>query len=102
MDHDATREQLDLAAAEPGGLERLMAGDTATAQAVAAHLAGCDECSQELVRLQRSVALIRSAVRELPPDDSPGGRPLPGSLGGGTVLPSRREFSPRKDRTVCK
>ena len=69
MDHDATREQLDLAAAEPGGLERLMAGDTATAQAVAAHLAGCDECSQELVRLQRSVALIRSAVRELPPDD---------------------------------
>ena len=36
MDHDATREQLDLAAAEPGGLERLMAGDTATAQAVAA------------------------------------------------------------------
>ena len=35
MDHDATREQLDLAAVEPGGLERLMAGDTATAQAVA-------------------------------------------------------------------
>jgi len=69
MDHDATREQLDLAAAEPGGLERLMAGDTATAQAVAAHLAGCDECSEELVRLQRSAALIRSAVRELPPDD---------------------------------
>src|SRR6478735_11658128 len=69
MDHDATREQLDLAAAEPGGLERLMAGDTATAQAVAAHLAGCDECSQELVRLQSSATLIRSAVRELPPDD---------------------------------
>ena len=69
MDHDATREQLDLAAAEPGGLERLMAGDTATAQAVAAHLAGCEDCSEELVRLQRSAALIRSAVRELPPDD---------------------------------
>ncbi len=69
MDHDATREQLDLAAAEPGGLERLMAGDTATAQAVAAHLAGCDACSEELLRLQRSAALIRSAVRELPPDD---------------------------------
>ena len=61
MDHDATREQLDLAAAEPGGLERLMAGDTATAQAVAAHLAGCEACSEELVRLQRSAALIRSA-----------------------------------------
>ena len=41
MDHEETREQLELAALEPGGLERLMAGDTATAQAVAAHLAGC-------------------------------------------------------------
>ena len=69
MDHDATREELELAAAEPGGLERLMAGDTATAQAVAAHLAGCDGCSEELARLQRSAPLIRAAVRELPPDD---------------------------------
>lgn len=69
MDHDATREQLDLAAAEPGGLERLMAGDTATAQVVAAHLAGCESCSEELVRLQRSATLIRTAVREIPPDD---------------------------------
>ena len=69
MDHDATREELELAAAEPGGLERLMAGDTATAQAVAAHMAGCDACSEELARLQRSAPLIRAAVRELPPDD---------------------------------
>jgi anti-sigma factor RsiW len=69
MDHDATREELELAATEPGGLERLMAGDTATAQAVAAHLAGCDACSDELARLQRSAPLIRAAVRELPPDD---------------------------------
>src|SRR6478752_6090955 len=69
MDHEGTREQLELAAIEPGGLERLMAGDTATAQAVAAHLAGCESCSEELIRLQRSTALIRSAVRELPPDD---------------------------------
>ena len=69
MDHDATREQLELAAVEPGGLERLMAGDTATAQAVAAHLAGCEACSEELARLQRSAALIRSVVRESPPDD---------------------------------
>ena len=53
MDHDAIREQLELAAVEPGGLERLMAGDTATAQAVAAHLAGCPACTEELARLQR-------------------------------------------------
>jgi len=69
MDHEGTREQLELAAIEPGGLERLMAGDTATAQAVAAHLAGCDSCSDELVRLGRASALIREGVRELPPPD---------------------------------
>ena len=69
MDHDATREQLELAAVEPGGLDRLMAGDTATAQAVAAHLAGCPSCTDELVRLQRSAPLIRSVVREMPPAD---------------------------------
>jgi hypothetical protein len=69
MDHEGTREQLELAAIEPGGLERLMAGDTATAQAVAAHLAGCASCSDELVRLGRASALIREGVRELPPPD---------------------------------
>ena len=53
MDHDAAREQLELAAVEPGGLDRLMAGDTPTAQAVAGHLAGCPACTEELGRLQR-------------------------------------------------
>ena len=69
MDHDATREQLDLAAVEPGGLERLMAGDTPAAQAVAAHLAGCPSCTDELVRLQRAATVIRGVVREMPPAD---------------------------------
>lgn len=69
MDHEATREQLELAAVEPGGLERLMAGDTATAQAVAAHLAGCASCSDELARLQRTSVLLRTTVREMPPPD---------------------------------
>jgi hypothetical protein len=69
MDHEGTREQLELAAVEPGGLDRLMAGDTATAQAVAAHLAGCPSCSDELVRLQRAATVIREAVREQPPAD---------------------------------
>ena len=67
MDHNATREELELAAAEPGGLDRLMAGDTATAQAVAAHLAGCPSCTDELARLERAAGLIRAAVGELPP-----------------------------------
>ncbi len=48
MDHDDVLEQLELAAVEPGGLERLMAGDTAMAAAVVGHLAGCDECAEEL------------------------------------------------------
>ena len=54
MDHDDVLEQLELAAVEPGGLERLMAGDTAMAAAVVAHLAGCDDCSEELRRLTRA------------------------------------------------
>lgn len=69
MDHEATKEQLELAAAEPGGLDRLKAGDTPTAQAVAAHLAGCPACTDELARLERASSLIRSAVRERPPAD---------------------------------
>lgn len=66
MDHDAARERLELAAVEPGGLERLMAGDTASAQAVAAHLAGCPSCTAELARLQRAASLVREVVREMP------------------------------------
>ncbi|HEV8403522.1 MAG TPA: hypothetical protein VGQ31_10855 [Candidatus Limnocylindrales bacterium] len=69
MDHDETREQLELAAVEPGGLDRLMAGDTATAQAVAAHVAGCPACADELARLQRVAPLIGAAVREMPSPD---------------------------------
>jgi hypothetical protein len=69
MDHDETREQLELAAVEPGGLGRLMAGDTATAQAVAAHVAGCPACADELARLQRAAPLIGATVREMPSPD---------------------------------
>ncbi|MEA2653244.1 MAG: hypothetical protein QOI37_471 [Chloroflexota bacterium] len=69
MDHEATREAMELAAVEPGGLERLMAGDTAAAQAVAAHLAGCPSCADEASRLQRAATLIRSTVRSLPPPE---------------------------------
>jgi hypothetical protein len=69
MDHEATREQLELAAAEPGGLERLMAGDTPAAQAVAAHLAGCSACTGELARLERAARVIGQVVREQPPAD---------------------------------
>ena len=69
MDHDASREQLELAALEPAGLDRLMAGDTPIAQAVAAHLAGCPACSDELARLERTSRLVREVVRAMPPAD---------------------------------
>jgi anti-sigma factor RsiW len=69
MDHEITREQLELAAVEPGGIDRLIAGDTATAQAVAAHLAGCPDCADELARLERASRLIGATIRELPPAD---------------------------------
>ncbi len=69
MDHQEALEQLELAAAEPGGLDRLMAGDTPTAAAVAGHLAGCEVCADELERLRRAVPLLRDVVRTTPPAD---------------------------------
>ena len=69
MDHEETREQLELAALEPGGLDRLMAGDTPLAQSVAGHLAGCQSCTAELGRLRQSSAIIRTELREMPPAD---------------------------------
>jgi hypothetical protein len=69
MDHNATREHLELAALEPGGIDRLIAGDTATAQAVAAHLAGCQACTGELARLDRASRLIAAVVRATPSAD---------------------------------
>ncbi len=69
MDHDEVRELLEDAAIEPDGLERLMAGDTPAASIVAGHLAGCPDCAEELERLRRSVALIRPAIRAVPPPE---------------------------------
>ena len=69
MDHDEALEHIELAAAEPGGLERLTAGDTVMAAAVVGHLAGCDRCSEELRRLSRAAPLVRDLVRTTPPPD---------------------------------
>ena len=73
MDHAEVRERLELAAVEPGGLERLTAGDTADSAAVAGHLAGCGECSREQVRVARLSAILSSTIAGLevvePPAD---------------------------------
>jgi hypothetical protein len=67
MDHAEARELLELAAVEPGGLDRLMAGDTPDAAALAGHLAGCPDCTAVLARLRRDAAVIASVVRSTPP-----------------------------------
>jgi hypothetical protein len=69
MDHDEVREQLELAATEPAGIDRLMAGDTPLAAAIAAHLAGCSSCTDELDRLRRAAIIIGDAVRTSPPPE---------------------------------
>jgi hypothetical protein len=69
MDHEDVREQLELAAAEPSGIDRLMAGDTPLAGSIAAHLAGCSSCTEELDRLRRASILIGDAVRTTPPPE---------------------------------
>ena len=69
MDHDEVLEQLELAAVEPDGLTRLMAGDTALAAAIAGHLAGCDGCAGEFQRLSRAAPLLRDVVRTTPSAD---------------------------------
>ncbi len=69
MDHDDTLEMLELAAVEPGGLDRLMAGDTPQAAAIAGHLAGCEACAGELERLRGAVPLLRDVVRTSPPPE---------------------------------
>ncbi len=66
MDHAEVVELIELAAVEPEGLARLVAGDTAEAAAVAGHLAGCDACTSELARTARVSTLARQAIRELP------------------------------------
>ncbi|HEU0236612.1 MAG TPA: hypothetical protein VFR14_09250 [Candidatus Limnocylindrales bacterium] len=69
MDHAEALERIELAAAEPGGLDRLAAGDTADAAAVAAHVAGCPDCAAELERNRRTAAVVRDVIRTTPPDD---------------------------------
>ena len=69
MEHQEVRDLLEDAAVEPGGLERLMAGDTPNAALVAGHLAGCRECTEEMERLRRTVGMIRPAVRAVPPPE---------------------------------
>ncbi len=65
-EHEEVRELLQLAAVEPGGLDRLEAGDTPAATMVVGHLAGCPDCLEEMARLRRAETLLRPVLASEP------------------------------------
>lgn len=69
MDHAEVREILELAAAEPGGLDELLAGASADSRAIQAHVADCGACRAELEELRHSAATIREVIRSTPAPD---------------------------------
>jgi hypothetical protein len=69
MEHDDVRAALELAAVEPGGLDRLAAGDTSQAAVLAGHLAGCPACMDELTRLRRADMLLRPVLAATAPPE---------------------------------
>jgi hypothetical protein len=66
--HAEIRERLELAAVDPGGLDRLAAGDTPEAAAIAGHLAGCPSCTEEARRLATIGPILREVAETIPPD----------------------------------
>ena len=69
MEHAEAQELLELAVAEPGGLERLMGGAAPDSAALAAHLQTCPECRSDVEALRRSAATIRDVIRSTPSAD---------------------------------
>lgn len=69
IEHEDARAALEIAAVEPGGLDRLAAGDTGEAMALANHLAGCADCMDEMTRLRRADMLLRPAIAMSPPPE---------------------------------
>ena len=93
MEHAEARELLEIAAVEPGGFDRLIAGDTPEASLLASHLAGCPDCTEEMERLRIASTVIGRTVRSMPPPDLRDRTlALVGALGrdrsGGSVVPS--------------
>jgi hypothetical protein len=66
MDHAEALELIELAAVEPDGIGRLMAGDTPESATVAGHLAGCPECVAELGRIRRTASIAREVIAGQP------------------------------------
>jgi hypothetical protein len=69
MDHTEALERLELAAVEPGGLDRLANAHDPEAAALFAHVRSCDECSAELESLRDSAPVISGAMKMTPSAD---------------------------------
>lgn len=61
----AVRDDMEIATVEPGGLDRLVAGDTPEAAAVAGHLAACPPCAEELARLHAADQVLRPILETI-------------------------------------
>jgi hypothetical protein len=68
MDHAEVRDRLEQAAAEPGGMDRLLTGEAADTD-VAEHLDGCADCRAELEDLRLTTAEVRDVIRSTPSAD---------------------------------
>ena len=66
MEHADVRELLELAAAEPGGVDGLLDGRSPESERIREHLAGCAACRAELAELRGSAATIRDVIRSTP------------------------------------
>jgi len=69
MDHAEALALIEEAALEPGGLDRLMAGDTPESVALAGHLVGCEECTEALAALRRTTDALRLVAADTPSPD---------------------------------
>jgi hypothetical protein len=69
MDHAEARELMELGAAEPGGVDALLASGSDEAGRIRDHLVECDACRAELAALQASSATIRDVIRTTPASD---------------------------------
>jgi hypothetical protein len=69
MEHAEARELIELAAVEPGGLERLLPGESLESTPLGEHLAGCAACAAEVEAVRRSTTVIGDVIRTSPPAD---------------------------------
>lgn len=69
MDHLEAIEHMEIAAAEPDGLERLAAGDTPEGAALAGHMAGCAACAVEFESLRRLAVAAHQTLADEPAPD---------------------------------